>query len=708
MIFWFFVLTSIFVSLYSPGADGGMKHWEFAGWYGGGCYPNVEFDPSMKGRVYLVSDVVGAWRSDDLGETWKFITNGLNNLIISFIAVSPSNSNVLYSGTQEGLFVSQDAGQTWQPCNRNNGEIRFIRPQNYRSVAILQSNPASVCVGTASGSIFYSENFGQAWQILGNLKTPFGDGKPITAISYGANGRTIYASSDKGLAKYSFDTGKWNQVSTGPTQVTDFVLAKGTPEPLYVAGKNVLYISIDGGKTWTQSTSVTTGRINRVSVAESAEGPLIAVAWEEEWNGGVHLSRDKGKTWRSADSNMNPDFSNPTRAWAASTGPVTALKINPFDQKVLFRTDWWGVWRSDDGGASWKEKIRGAPNVVGSDIVTGSTGNIYVATMDDGLVASSDGGKSYRPLFPVKGYRKDLNGHIWRVLVFGEKDKTIIATSSPWGEAVNQIITSSDGGTTFTTVRNGLPSRRPKINTLWGQGYPRALAVDPQNIKNLYLGIDGDDGGGLYISCDGGNSWVYSTGQPGSRKIYNALAVSPLNPAHIYWGACDWNGGVYLSMDGGLSWQRIFSEMTWVFDLKIAKNGVIYIAGDNSGPCLYASYNGGNSWKLLKRFSGQGAAEAIYIDPNNPNRMAVSSVQWEARSGGKIYWSDNGGASWEDITGDLPPGTGAAAIAFSRGRKALYIVRYAGSVYRTDISVPDHHKSLESDPKIQIGNRADP
>jgi photosystem II stability/assembly factor-like uncharacterized protein len=699
MIFWYLALTSIFISLYPPGADGGTKHWEFAGWYGGGCYPNVEFDPSVKGRVYLGSDVAGAWRSDDLGETWRFVTNGLSNLTVSFMAVSPSNSNVLYSGTQEGLFVSQDAGQTWQPCNRNNGEIRFIRPQNYRSVAILPPNPASVCVGTASGSIFYSENFGQTWQILGNLKQPFGDDKPITAISFGANGNTIYTSSDKGLAKYSFDTGKWNQVSMGPTQVTDFVLAKGTPETLYVAGQSRLFISTDGGNTWSQSTpAVSAGRINRISVAGSTDGTFIAVAWQKDWNGGILLSRDRGKTWTSADSNMAPDLSNPTRAWAGPTGPVTALKINPFDQKVLFRTDWWGVWRSDDGGASWKEKIQGAPNVAGSDVHVSAQGYIYVASMDNGLTVSSDGGKSYRPLFPAQGYRPDVNGHVWRVLTFGEKDETIIATSSPWGQDINQIILSADGGRNFELIRNGLPSRRPKVNTLWGQGYPRALAADPLNTNNLYLGIDGDDGGGLYVSRDRGRSWAYAKGQPGSRKIYNALAVDPLHPTHLYWGACGANGGVYLSKDGGSSWQRVFSEMTWVFDLRIAKNGVIYIAGDNRGPCLYASYNGGNSWKLMKRFPGQGTAEGIYVDPDNPNRIGLSSVQWGGHSGGKIYWSENGGASWEDISGDLPAGTGAAAIAFSKRSKALYIARYAGSVYKRDISVPGPPQSFKIGP----------
>ena len=44
------------------------QHWEFAGWYGG-CYPDLEPDPSTPGRLYLSSDVAGIWRSDDRGDT---------------------------------------------------------------------------------------------------------------------------------------------------------------------------------------------------------------------------------------------------------------------------------------------------------------------------------------------------------------------------------------------------------------------------------------------------------------------------------------------------------------------------------------------------------------------------------------------------------------------------------------------------------------
>jgi photosystem II stability/assembly factor-like uncharacterized protein len=324
--------------------------------------------------------------------------------------------------------------------------------------------------------------------------------------------------------------------------------------------------------------------------------------------------------------------------------------------------------------------------VVGSDIVIGATGNIYAATMDNGLVTSPDGGKSYRPLSPVKGYRKDVNGHVWRTLVFGEKDSTIIATSSPWGEEVNQVLLSTDGGANFTIVRNGFPSQRPKVNTLWGRGYPRALAADPQNPKNLYLGIDGDDGGGLYVSRDGGKNWTLSPGQPASKKIYHGLALDPRNPARLYWGACGQNGGVYRSDDSGATWKRVFSAISWVFDLKVAANGHVYAAGSNNGPCLYASSDHGARWKLVKKFPSPGVAQAISIDPRNPDRMALSTVQWGAASGGKIYLTEDGGKSWEDITGDLPEGSGAAAMAFSLKDGFLYLTRHAGSVYRTDLT----------------------
>lgn len=692
-----------------------------ATWYGGGCYPNVEFDPVNNHWVYLVSDVAGIWKSNDLGDHWEFINEGLNNRTVALIAVARSDRQILYAGTKGGLYISHDAGKNWALCSRYDGRMSFVRPENYRSIAIDSQDPGNVFAGTAAGQVLRSGDFGSHWKGLGGKEEPFESGWPVTSLAL-VEGQCLFAGSQNGLMKFSFADNFWQKIENGPDTVLDlYYLApqlsssenSSSPSPLplqggedkgegakflpnsalggkapalFAAGKERLFLSRDLGVTWEQSAPVPQGKTQRVSAYQTEDGNIhLAVAWKKGGPGGVLVSHDLGKTWISTDRQMHEDAAaDPTRAWMRGGGKTTAIKISPTDLKVMFRTDWWGVWRSDDGGLSWNEKIIGAPNTVGSDISIDSKGQIYVATMDNGLLKSGDGGKTYQALFPSKGYDPGINGHVWRVLT-SQDGKKIVATSSPWDKHVNQVALSNDGGQSFSIAREGLPLKRPKQNTMWGEGYPRALAQDPRNPDMIYLGIDGDDGGGLFISRDGGKTWKLSPGQPGSRRVYNALAVDPADPERIFWGACGKGGGVYVSEDGGLSWTRVLSEMAWVFDLAVSPNGTVYAGGDNMGPELYASENQGKKWKLLKAFDGKGTVEAITIDPKDPKRIAISTVQWSSGSGGTIYLTADGGKHWENITRDLPPGKGAAAMAFSQDGY-LYITRYAGSVYRMKLS----------------------
>jgi photosystem II stability/assembly factor-like uncharacterized protein len=668
--------------------SGQRKHnWQFSGWYGGGCYPNVEFDPNVENRVYLVSDVAGIWRSDNLGDRWSFINNGLTGLNVALLKIAPSDSRILYAGTQAGLFVSRDSGNSWQPCTKANGRVFFERPANYSSIDIFDDDAETLCIGTASGSVFFSQNGGKAWQILGRQKRPFGTDSPITTLLFSKDGKYIYVSSLQGLARYSFRDSIWTILKQAPVGITDFYISKELPETIFVAGHKELYISYDGGKAWTKTTPIPEGKIYRISVVLLNDATFLAIVWNKGWKGGVFLSKDLGKTWIGADKNMYPDIAlNPTRKWARAGGRTTSLKINPFNPKIMFRTDWWGVWRSDDGGKSWREKIMGAPNSVGSDIHIDAQGNIYVATMDNGLLKATNGRDVYQSIFPKQGYQPDVNGHVWRVLSDPKNSEKIIATSSPWDKDINQVIISEDGGRSFVIVRKGLAHKRPKINTFWAEGYPRAIAIDHRNPSLLYLGIDGDDGGGLYVSCDGGYHWKYSQAQPGSKKIYNGLAIDPLNSERIFWGAGGEKGGVYISNDRGKSWRYAFNQMTEVFDLAINQEGYIYICGDYNGPAIFISADRGHSWSILKKFSGEGAADALFIHPNDPQQIGVSTIKWHSQGGGEIFWSEDRGKSWRKITGNLPYGTGAAAMAYHPIDNYLYIIRYAGSVYKTKLS----------------------
>ncbi len=653
-------------------------HWEFVGWEGGGCFPNLEWDPLVKDRVYLTSDVAGIWRSDDLGENWHFATQGLKNLLVAAIAVAPSDSNMLYAATAGGIYVSRDAGASWSETDNAHKQIKFQRPKNYRPIAISSKDPLNLCIATQSGEDFCSTDGGEHWQKLG-----LGQQENLTVIYFDHDEKNILTGGTSGFQKYDLKEQKWSEINGDLKGLTDIIVSKSEAKNLYAAANGDLWISDDEGVSWKKTTGKHEGKIFRLAVVEDGTIKIFA-AVNQGWKGKILVSKDFGATWNTEVEKITPDKqADPTRMWAGLSGKIASLKKDPFAKNVLFRTDWWGIFRSDDGGVTWTEKIRGAPNSVGSDIVV-TADSILVSTMDNGLLKSFDEGQSYHALFPSFQYDPQKAGHVWRVIVPAEN--RIVATSSPWSESINQVIVSEDGGVNFKIVADGLPGRRPIKNTLWGQGYPRALTYDPQNPMQIYLGIDGDDGGGLYISEDGGYSWGRSAGQPEGLQIYNALAVDPTDTQRIFWGSVGKHGGVYVSSDRGKTWERIFKQMSSVFDLAIAPEGTIFAAGNIAGPAVFVSHDHGQTWRKSISFTSNAAADALAIDPTNGKRIAFSTVFWSMGAPGKVYFSSDGGKEWSDITADLPPGSGAAAAIFSPDGKYLYITLYSGSVYRCKIN----------------------
>lgn len=661
--------------------------WQFAGWYGGGAFPELLPDPHTSGRCYLLSDVAGLWRSDDRGNSWNFITTGLENLHCADLAIAPSDSNVLYLGGELGIHKSTDAGEHWHLLAATTNKITLKRPDDGRSIAVDRADPDKVFAGTFSGEIYSSADGGQTWSRVGASVYPFGAKVPVTALYLTSDGASLFAASKNGVLKYDFSQNTWSKVTPlWGVEVDDLAgQGAGAKEIIYAAAGNRVFYGVKG-TGWEETEPISQGAIYRLAVRTDEKGVVhFLAAWISGWSGGVYASDDGGDTWEDIKQNLVHDVvGDPTRVWTQGFGKPLSVAFDPFTAKTLYFTDWWGAWRSDDGGASWIERIRGAANTVGSDIKAAPSG-LYVATMDNGLLKSDDEGVSYHALFPTAAYDStECLGHVWRVLVLGSSGLRIVATTSPWDVDMNYVIVSEDGGKTFNLVSNGLPSERPVKNTVWDKGYARALAADPSNPNRLYLGIDGDDGGGLFTSTDGGYHWTHSPGQPASKRIYNALAVDPTNSARIFWGAEGDGGGVYRSQDYGRTWLKVFSGSAYIFDLTISADGAIYAASDSGGPALYVSRDHGATWSLLKQFEGVGPAEAITVDPSNPARLAVSSIKWNDGADCRIYLSGDAGKTWQDITGNLPNGAGAAAMAFSRDGY-LYISRYAGSVYRVKV-----------------------
>jgi hypothetical protein len=148
------------------GAAPQISGWNFSGWNGGGAYPMITPDPQVHGRIYLISDVGGIWRSDDHGDRFYYRTKGLVNLKIVNLVVAPSDSNILYAGSVAGIHRSSDAGANWSylPATR---DIHLHRPDNYRALKVDPSDADKIFVGTEDGQVLHSTDAGKSWKNLG-------------------------------------------------------------------------------------------------------------------------------------------------------------------------------------------------------------------------------------------------------------------------------------------------------------------------------------------------------------------------------------------------------------------------------------------------------------------------------------------------------------------------------------------------------------
>jgi photosystem II stability/assembly factor-like uncharacterized protein len=478
------------------------------------------------------------------------------------------------------------------------------------------------------------------------------------AVSPADSSRVIAATNDVGLV-LSTDAGKtWKSVQT-PPHASSIAFAESDPKVIYGGfRKDGIYKSADAGQTWTKLNTNTDAdfSVTEVVVSPQNANDVLAIG-SVGWAGQFIRSSDGGQTWKAV-AEMRRDPKHPTlpdEGDQPALSRTTNLAINPRNPRELYiSANWRSCW-SGDGGQTWEERDHGADISVVTDVRFAGD-KTYVSVMDEGSFVSEDAGQSWHQLWPKK-YDPQVSGHNWRIAVneVGGVER-IISTCSPWdSQQANRVILSEDGGKSYRLVTSGLPDYILRPNTMWGQGYPRALAVDPNDPAIIYLGIDGDPengkmGGGIFKSEDGGRNWKQLPGQPGSRRGFYGLAVDPTNSKRLYWGSGGNNFGLYRSEDGGASWTNVFSQDGWVFNVHVTADGTVYCPGTN----LWRSTDHGTHWTKLTNFSGNRTILGLEVDPTDPKTIWVSAVTWDASSNGAVYRSRDGGATWEDITGDLP------------------------------------------------------
>jgi photosystem II stability/assembly factor-like uncharacterized protein len=470
-------------------------------------------------------------------------------------------------------------------------------------------------IGAAAGGVFRTNDGGLSWK-------PIFEKEAVASI-----GAIALAPSNPNII--------W--VGTGEANIrNDISVGRG------------VYMSTDGGNSWRFMGLKDAGQIS--SVVVDPDNPntvfvgVLGHAWGPNQERGVFRTTDGGKTWAKL-------------LYINDTTGASALIMDPGNPMILYAGMWqmqrypWmmvsggmsgGIFRSIDGGNTWKKLTEGLPE--------GATGRIGLAA------APSNPRHIYALVEAKKGIlwdSTDLGDH-WREvsnnhalnarpfyfsqLVVSPKDESKVYFLS------YDILLSDDGGKTARVTGRGV---HPDNHSMW---------IDPQNPDRLILGNDG----GVYISADAGRSWRFLDNLP-IEQFYQ-VAADDETPYNLCGGLQDNNG--WCGPSNSLSSTGITNDNWFTV---VGGDGEYVVPAPGASNIIYADSQNGSIRRLDKRnglarslrpyLQGVGAMKPAELKYrfNWTSPIAVSSTNADEiyLGGNVLFKSTDGGAHWTPISPDL-------------------------------------------------------
>jgi photosystem II stability/assembly factor-like uncharacterized protein len=365
--------------------------------------------------------------------------------------------------------------------------------------------------------------------------------------------------------------------------------------------------STDGGATWapkfdTQLTlsvgdiAIDHKNTNVVYVATSDSYGYGVPFWGGTYSVGVMKSIDGGTTW--AETGLK---------WGVEQNrTIRRLVMHPSDPRILLAATSDGVYRTADGGATWKQIV---PESAYDVEFQQDNGAIVYATTKQAL-KSADAGASFSPLAATCG------GHRFSIEIARSNPKTLYTLCT------NGVVQKSvDAGASWKTVT--VPGVK-----LYGY-YDNVLAVSPVNPNVVYVaGFD------MKRSTDGGATW--SEAPQAAHPDNHTIKFARGSGSTIF---CGNDGGLFKSTDSGATWKSLNKglSITQFYGLGISKaDPNIMVAG---------AQDNGNMKVVSGRFSNITNADGMrgFIDWSDSN-VIYASIQK-----GGFYRSDDGGVTFTSI-----------------------------------------------------------
>ncbi len=643
-------------------------------------------------NVFYVGQVDGGvWKSDDYGRTWHPIFDKEPTQSIGAIAVAPSDPNIIYVASGEGLqrpdlsvgdgiYKSTDAGKTWIHLGLRDG-------QQIPALAIDPHNPDRVFAAVlghpygpnAQRGIFRSTDGGKTWKkVLYINENTGGDDVAIDP----ANPNVVYAT-------------LW-EARQGPSE----------DHNAYGGDDGGIFKSTDGGATWNKLTKgLPKGLVHAyVAIAPSRPSRLFATVavnlegdYQTDKGLGIYRSDDAGETWRRITTDPRPAF-------RIGGGDLPVPKVDPKDPDVVYSASI-ETWKSVDGGKTWTA-IRGAPG--GDDYqnlwINPNNPNIILLVADQGAIVTVNGGKTWSSwynqptaqlyhviatnTFPYRvcggqqesgsvcissrGNDGAITFRDWHpvgVIEYGYVAPDPIHPNIIYGAGRNQVSRFHwDTG----QVQNVTPI--PVMNGKYRTDRTEPIIFSPLDSHLIYYAANV-----LFNTTDGGHSWQtispdLTRKQPGipaslgtladkdpyARKARGAIyAIAPsFQNVNTVWVGTD-DGLIWLTRDGGKNWNNVtppdvtpWSKVTQLvashFDDETAYASVSRLRVDDLHPYIYRTHDGGKTWKLIT--TGLPDNAPVNTVREDPVRKGLLFAGTETA----VWVSFDDGGHWQSLQQNLP------------------------------------------------------
>ncbi len=464
-----------------------------------------------------------------------------------------------------------------------------------------------------------------------------------------------------------------------------------------------VFKTTDGGSSWLPVTDgqIKTGSVGAIAVSESDPNIVYVGMGEPDIRGnashgdGVYKSTDAGKTWK--------------RVGLEDTYHIGAVRIHPKNPDIVYvaalghlwgSNEQRGVYRTNDGGKTWKQIYTRGPKAGAIDLILDPTNAnaIYAAFWDvhrtpwdlesggpgSGLFKSTDGGDTWTDLSKSPGMPQGVLGRIGVTVSPVNSDRI-------WAlvEAVDGgVFRSDNGGKNWTRIN----SERKLRQRAW---YYSRIFADPQKADTVYALNTGfyrsDDGGktfngiptphgdnhylwiapndsnrmiecndgGANVSTNGGRTWTTQDQQP-TAQFYR-VALDNDFPYNAY-GAQQDNSTVRIATRGD---SGSIDVRDW-YDVGGGESGWLAPDPKNSSIVYAGSYDG-----LLTRYDHHsGQLRNVTVWPDNPMGAGAEAMKYRFQwnypiifspndpntlycAGDHVFKTTNGGENWETISGDL-------------------------------------------------------